>query len=349
MCRCLLAAVAAVLVVLSVGRAPDARADALADARKAVDASDYPTARTALVTALKAGNHGPDELADIYKMTGIVEGALGSEKTAGAAFAKWLALEPKASLPQGTSPKIMRPFTAAADQAKKRGAIEAKAETEDDPPAITLVVVNDPEKMIVGAKVYYKVDKGAEQTLAADGEDRIKIDLGTGKRLDVRLHALDEYGNRVVELGSKDVPLVITSSGTTKQIVVDPKDADLLKKKKREPDAPRAWYAQWWVWGIATGVTTAVGGYFAWRTYDEVQHIDTLNANSLAHRWSEAQAIEDDARRDLLITNITLSVAGAFALGTALLYFTRPDTETETRAAVTPIPGGGAVVLGGHF
>ena len=347
MCRWQLAAAAVVVVALS---AP-ALADTLSDARKAVDGSDYPTAKTALDTALKAGTAGPADLAEIYKLSGMVEAALGNAQGATVLFAKWLSLDPKASLPDGTSPKLKRPFDAAATQAKKTGPIEAKAETEDDPPAVTLVVVNDPHKLIVGAKVYFRVDKRPEQQLAADADgQRIKIELETGKRLDLRLHAVDAYGNRVVELGSKDVPLVITSSGQNK-VIIDPKSGEPVTIAP-EPQAPRSWYAQWWVWGIATGVSAGVGGFFAWRTREDVQDLKTLNANSYAHPWADAQAVESRARRNMLVTNISAGVTGAFAIGTLILFFTRPTPqETHTRATITPtpIPGGGAVVLGGHF
>jgi hypothetical protein len=337
----------AAAAVLMFAVAPDARADALADARKAVEGSDYPAARTLLTTALEAGKARPDELAEIYKLTGICEGALGNAAGAGEAFGKWLSLDAKGTLPFGTSPKIMRPFTAAQDKAKKTGLVEAKAETDDDPPAVTLVVVNDPQKLIVGAKVYFRVDKQAEQTLEGDGNDRIKLELETGKRIDLRLHAVDKYGNHVVELGSKEVPIVITSTGKTKTII-DPKDTALVTKKPTEPPTPRAWYAQWWLWGIGTVVATGTAGYFAWQTRQDVNELNYLNDNSLAHPFSDAQAVESRARRNLLVTNITAGVAGAFALGTAILFFTRPDTS-ESRVAVTPTAGGGAIVFGGHF
>jgi hypothetical protein len=336
---------AAVAVALLATLASTAHADALADARTAVEGSDYLAARPALETALKEGTHGPDELAEIYKLTGVVEAALGNEKPAEKAFAKWLALAPKGSLPPGTSPKIMRPFTAAQDQAKKTGPVVAKAETAEDPPAVTLVVVSDPEKMIVGAKVYFVTDKKPEQTLEADGRDKVTIDLGLGKRIDLRLHAVDQYGNRVVELGSKDVPIVITSTGKAKPL--DTRHREPLVKK---PEAPRPWYFQWWTWGAATVVATGVGGYFAWRTHDDIQHLDTLNANSLNYQWHDAQVVEDSARRNLLVTNIAAGAAGAFAVGTAILFLTRPTgDESSVRAAVTPTQGGGAVVLGGRF
>lgn len=337
-----LAAAAAVLLLVT----DDARADALADARKAVEGSDYMAARTSLDKALTAGTAGPAELAEIYKLTGIVEGALGNAQQATDAFARWLSLDAKAALPVGTSPKITRPFTAAQEQMAKRGVVEAKAETHDDPPSVTLVVANDPHELIVGARVYFTVDKRAEQALSADGKGRIKIDLETGKRIDLRLQAVDRHGNRVVELGTKDVPLVITSSGAPAKII----DTRPVVTAPREVAQPRPWYLQWWVWGIGTAVATGVGGYFAWQTREDIQELDYLNANSLAHPWSTAQSVEDRAHRNMMITNISAGVAGAFAIGTALLFITRPDDpESATRATITPVPGGGALVVGGSF
>ena len=146
--------------------------------------------------------------------------------------------------------------------------------------------------------------------------------------------------------------IVITSSG--QETVIAPKDRAPLVGAKVEPAEPRSWYFQWWVWGTATVVAIGVGGYFAWRTNSDLDRLDYLNANSLVHRWSEAQAVEDSARRNLLVTNIAAGAAGAFAIGTAILFLTRPttrptSTESELRAIVTPMRGGGAVVLGGQF
>jgi len=335
--------------------ATSARADDLADARKAVEGSDYLSAQPALHSALKAGKASPQELAEIYKLTGIVEAALGNAQGAQLAFAKWLTLDPRGSLPPGTSPKITRPFSAAQEQAKKKGSLEAKADTTQSPPSVTLVVVNDPLKMIAGAKVYYSADHKREETKSIDGGKHLTIALGAGKRIDLRLHGVDEFGNRVVELGSKDVPIVITAED---KAVVDKKDRDLLRKKPEgggqepsdEPEAPRPWYFKWWVWGIATGVATVTGGVFAYRTVEDIKELDYLNANSLAHPWSEAQAVESRARTDLLVTNIAAGAAAAFAVGTIILYVTRPHArETEVRAALAPTHSGGALVLGGQF
>ena len=65
-------AIAAALATLG----STAYADTLSDARRAVEGSDYLTARPLLETALKEGKAGPMDLAEIYRLTGIVEAAL---------------------------------------------------------------------------------------------------------------------------------------------------------------------------------------------------------------------------------------------------------------------------------
>src|SRR3954462_2035736 len=106
---------------------------ALELARHDVESSDYLAARGALVSALDAGSASPEDLAEIYKLSGIVEGALGKDAEATASFARWLAIDPKGTLPPGTSPKITRPFDAAA---KKTDALKVKVETEAAPPSV---------------------------------------------------------------------------------------------------------------------------------------------------------------------------------------------------------------------
>src|SRR4051794_37583974 len=155
----------AAMAVLALAGAPSAQADDLGAARSAVDQSDYFAARGAIEKALGDGTASPAELTEIYKLKGIVEAALGNGAAATTAFGKWLALEPKASLPQGTSPKITRPFTAAQDQAAHRAPVKVKTQTTADPPSVTLVVVSDPFMMIAKARVIVRADGGPEQKL----------------------------------------------------------------------------------------------------------------------------------------------------------------------------------------
>jgi hypothetical protein len=326
---------------------------ALDDARKAVDSSDYMGARTALTAALDAGNASPSDLAEIYKLTGVVAGALGEADAATAAFAKWIALDPKAALPPGTSPKIMRPFSAASEKAKKGELLKVRTETSVTPPSITVIVAADPLHLVAGAHVMASVDGALEQAFDGKGHDRIKIDLPKGKRLDLRVAVLDSQGNHLVELGSADVPIVIVGEGTT---ALDHDVSAVLQTKHESPKTspatpshPRPLYATWWVWGAGAAVFGGVGAYFGFAGRSAANDLDHLNATSSDHQFSEARDLESTARRDLLVFDIGMGIAGAAAIGAAILYVTEPRIVTERRVSVVPAAGGGTVVLRGHF
>jgi hypothetical protein len=340
-----IALAAAVLVALPVTvRAEDVP---LAQARAAVDASDYMTARTALQKALDAGGAEPDELAEIYKLTGIVDAALGNTKDATAAFGKWLALEPKGTLPQGTSPKITRPFDAARKKAPK---LEVKTESNGDPPWVSLVIVNDPIG-ISKVRVLVTVDGKPQKDIVREGNgsQKIPVDLPHGHRLDVQLEALDVHGNRIAVFGSKEVPIVVITpeKAPPDHVVDNTKHEDVKKHPVLVHAEPVSWSSNWHVWGIATGVALLATGALAYETYSSVSDLNNFNANSLDHRFSDAQSAESNARHFLLATNIGAGVTGALALGTLFFYWTRPHDEVQLVA--TPLHGGGAFAIGGRF
>lgn len=337
----------ALLVAVATG---DARADdpALARARAAIDQLDYAGAQGELEAALRTGKHGPEQLAEVYRLTGIVEASLGNTKDAAAAFERLLSIAPKATLPAGTSPKIAKPFAAAEAKVKKRGALTVKQETASDPPAITLVIENDPLGLVVRARAAFVVDKGKEQVLEAAGDDRITIELPNGGRIDVRMVALDEYGNRIVELGSKDVPIVITGTAQTTKVTKD--DGKPVVRKDVKPRAPRSWYFKWWLWG---GVAVAaLGGatYFGTEARSGAKELDVLFEDSLNHQVGESTRLESRVRRDVLLTNIAFGTAGVLAIGAAILYLTEPRQEAQSNTlTVVPVDSGGALVVGGRF
>jgi len=339
---------AAVLVALpGRARAEDAP---LEQARAAVDASDYMTARTALQKALNAGGAQPDELAEIYKLSGIVEAALGNTKDATAAFGKWLSLDPKGALPQGTSPKITRPFDAARKKAPK---LELKTESNGDPPWVSLVITNDPIG-VSRVRVIVTADGKPQKDIVREGNgsQKIPVDLPHGHRLDVQVEALDVHGNRIAVFGTKEVPIVVlTTEKAPPDHVVDNNHDDKHEPVKKHPvvvhGEPASWYSNWHVWGIATGVAVLATGALAYETYSNVSDLNNFNANSLDHRWSDGQSAETNARRFLLATDIGAGVTGALALGTLFFYWTRPHDEVQLVAS--PLRGGGAFAIGGRF
>jgi hypothetical protein len=331
--------------------APPAHAGPLDDAKVAVEASDYLKARAALAEALASGAHGREELAEIHRLSGIVEGALGDPKAATAAFHRALVLSPKVTLPPGTSPKITRPFTAAQGLAKQGAPLEIKSETEADPPGVTVIVVSDPLSMIQRVRVTVIADGKPEQSFDRPAAERTTVELPAGARLDVRIAVVDEHGNRLAELGSREVPIVVLGKaapppegGTIVQAPPKPLEAPA------PPRSPRPLYLKWWLWGGAAVAFGAGAAYFGIDAVLARGELEDLNASSVEHSFDEAKDVEARARRGVLLTNIGWGAAGVFAVGATILYLTEPrGPRAERRVTVVPGRGGGALVLGGRF
>jgi hypothetical protein len=354
---------AAVLVATSVAIA--AAEPSLDKAKAAIDQSDYLGAQKALGDALAAGDNGPDQLVEIYKLTGTVAGALGDAKAAQDAFTRCLALDPKAVLPPGTSPKITKPFTAAKAALKGKEALKIKTETSGDPPSITVVVVSDPLQMIAKVRAIVVVDMKPEKTIdrASPGADSTTLQLPVGQRLDVRVAVLDDKGNRLAELGTKDVPIVIvgpkvtgTTTTTTATATTNTTVTTLLTTKKPEKDTKppqKSWplYLRWWLWGGAAVVVGGTGIYFGIDAVRAKNDLDELNRTSSNHTFDEALSVKHHVERSVLLANIGMIAGGAFAATAGVLYLIRPKSVSKERIAVGPLVTGGAggVVLGGHF
>jgi hypothetical protein len=340
-----------VIAALVIACPSPARADdqAIADARAALDKSDYLGARDALTRALASGDNGRDALVEIHRMTGIVAGALGETAAAEASFERMLSLAPKAELPAGTSPKITKPFAAAKARAKKAKPLEIKATTAAGPPAVTVTIASDPRQMIERVRAVARVDGGREETNEQPADAKVVIELRAGARIDVWVVALDAHGNRLAEIGSSEVPLVIVGEDAK------PPPGDGAEPRPTPvpptpegPRKPRPLIAKWWLWGGVAVVFGGAAGYFAYDARKAVDELDRLNADSSNHSFTEAKDVESRARRDVLFANIGFAVAGAAAITATILFLTDPGpARPERRTAVTPVPlaDGGAVVL----
>jgi hypothetical protein len=352
----MMAAVRGALVMIILGLAPVAAADpaataqsAIAKAQAALDASDYDAAKAALQDALASGANGPDDLAEIYRLSGIVAGALGDAKEATDAFERLLALSPKATLPVGTSPKIAKPFKAAQDFFKKHDPLRAKTETTEHPAQVALVVASDPLAMVARARVTFRANGRDEKTLEVAGKDRIAVELPRARRLDLRVAALDERGNRLVELGSVDVPIVIVDATAPAELEPKPRVIE-PKQVAAPPPKPRPRWGSWRTWGIAAGASVVGAAAFGILTKQDIDRLNYLNAHSLDYAYSDEQAAESRARRDLVVTEVFAAAAGVFAIGTFVLYLTAPHTsERAPSVTAVPVRGGGAIAIGGSF
>jgi hypothetical protein len=331
----------ACLVIGVAARPASADAD-LGAITSALDNSDYPAAQDLIAKGLALGGNSPDSTVELYRLQGVVEGSLGNTQRATDAFLRALALKPKLALAAGTSPKVMKPFEAAKNFYKTNEPLKVKVDTRATPPAVTLVVQSDPLKMVARARVAFVVDGKPEQMRDGTGT----IELPAGARIDLRVTALDASGNRLVEIGSSDVPIVIVSSArsTAKPQKVAP---------KKQPDGPvheRPLYAKWWLWGGAAVAFAGLGVGFSVAALDAKGELEALNATSTAHSFDEAMAKEDTIRTRLLVSNISYGVAIGCGVTAAILFLTKPSAERSTISiAPAPTRGGGAIVLGGEF
>jgi len=203
--------------------------------------------------------------------------------------------------------------------------------------------------VVVDGKPEREIDKPV-------GDDKsIEIDLPKGRRIDLRVAALDDHGNRLTEVGTKEVPIVIVGKGGGEKVVKNGNGKGngkvVAPPPPPRPYHPRPLYWRWWLWGGVGIAFLGAGGYFGIDAVRAKNDLDALNAESSNHTFDEAKAVESHARRSVLFTNIGLAAGGVFALTATVLYLTRPRPSTERRLALTPVvdANGGALVLGGSF
>lgn len=341
-----LAFVAAAWSVVATARADTGPDTGLVDARRALDKLDYAKATTALASALASGAYGHDELAEIYRLRGVVASTLGDKAGAVAAFERLLALDPQATLSSGTSPKITRPFAEATAYFKAHKPLQVTTETASAPPSVTVVVVSDALNMVAGSRAIVAADGKREETRTAPGAARMKLELPAGKRLELRMAVLDEHGNRLIELGSASAPIVITTDvAPPPEVVVVAKPVPPVVVVTPAPH--HAIVARWWLWGSVAVGFAAGGTYFGLQARQAGKDLDALNASSRAHDFGEAQAALSRGQRDALISNLGFGIAAGTAVVSAILFAT--GREHPLPVAPVAMHGGGGVTLEVEF
>jgi len=342
-----------VLAVALAGVPAAHAAPTIETAKAALDASDYPGARQQLNDVLARGNNGPAELAEIYRLLGVAAAAVGDANAATDAFARCLALAPKTTLPDGTSPKITKPFAAAKAKVKSPLAIKAEARST----ALLVQTVHDPMDMVVRFRVTVRVDGKLSPTIEKPAAEEMEIAVPTGARTDVWVAAVDKHGNRLAEVGSSDVPLVIVGNAKPDVKPDGKPDAKPDGKPDGKPDErvagtpirtrtvvhERPLILQWWLWGGMTVLAGAATTYFGMQAIDGRDSLQTMTDGT--PNWDEFQSTRSRTERNVLITNIGFGVTGVFGLAAAILFVTRPSPSVEPM----PVEGGAGVAMRGRF
>jgi hypothetical protein len=298
----------------------------LVEARRAKIGLRYTDALAALQKAHRWGKNSPAQMAEIYRLTGEIQGGLGNAGAARQAFLRWLVLAPGAVLPPGTSPKIAGPFA----EARAAAAPPLRLDHElarGAQPALAVSAVPDPLAMVAGVRVDYLAPGGRWQTAEARGHGRLRVPLPRAASVSLVIVAIDAHGNALIADGSRDQPIVVSTRA-------------LVAGAARRP----TFIARWPLW---TGVAVALGGaavYFGLDARDAQQQIDAIYADSSTTMYDMVKAKVDRlskrGRRSALIANVGFGVAGAAAVAALVLGLRE---WTASPAVVTPAPGGAVV------
>ncbi|GAB4558433.1 MAG: hypothetical protein Tsb0020_03410 [Haliangiales bacterium] len=320
-CANIVALLLAAATLFVSGAAVADESDALAEARQALDELQYRKALRALRRAVESGENDPAAIRDVYRMLGEVQASLGKPKLAVGHFRSLLTLDPSADLAPGVSPKLREPF----DEAKQAApeAIAIRCRTDADSGEVRLDVDSDPLAMIAGARIAYRVDGGAVELLEARGDGSRTVRIPTTGEVALVCTAIDTHGNQLLSIGTWEEPLRLAP----------PAPAIAPGPSARDTPAPSTpVYARWYLWGAATVAAAGAGGYFAWQSQRDQDELDRINQDSANYSFSEALAVEDRAKQNALIANISFAVAGTFAAATLLSLVLAPDPPSGEAA-----------------
>jgi hypothetical protein len=348
-------------------------------AQSALGRLRFEEARDKLERAWRSGDNGPAAMALLFRLQGEVAATLGDVPAARRAFARWLALDPKARLDEGASPKFVAAFEAARD-GLAGAALRVDVEVAPGGHAVTLVISSDPLDLAAGARVSYTGEGGVQSVAEGKGGPRIQLPLPGTARLRVVVAALDGYGNRLVERElivqpDASAPAVVPAPPAPR-VPVDPHDDDDDGDRdgERSPDdadeppardditqaaepeatrgarSERSFLTSPWLWaGVGVGFAAA-GGYFAWRVGDTEAELAELNAHSAEHPFSEAQTLEDQRSQSATFAAVGFAAAGASVLAAILLALDRePAAPAPATLGLRPTRGGADLVLEWSF
>lgn len=280
----------------------------------------YHEAEKALNGVLERGGLSLAELVEVHRLGGEIYASLGDEGRAHAHFVRLLTLEPDATLPPGTSPKISEPFEKA--RARVRAPLRVRQVPSRDGATVKvrLVVDSDPLDMVATLRVHYGVGEAARMEQVADASlgSEVTFQVAAAEVVRLQVVALDKHGNQVAIADPGVLELVAHAEGEGSAV------------PGAAATAVRPWYAQWYTYAAVGAAAAGAGVYFGVRSRADADDLAALTENSAQHSYPEALALEERGNRNALLANLSFGTAGLLTVAAAICLVrarkTRPDT-----------------------
>jgi hypothetical protein len=308
------------VIVVLVACLGTAHADSpkLAEARTAVDQVRYDDAQRLLVEALAAGGNSVAAVREIYQLAASTAVVLGQRELGEQYYRRWLALDPAAKLPDGSSPKLVDAFVAAQAYMAAHGRLMANAQLRGS--QVDVIVEADPLHMAVS------VSAGGPPVALVDRRARVTATN--------RVAILDDRGNQLVVL---DVIAEPTSPVVPAPIVRPPSGTP-------PPRRSRGWI----VWAVPSAALVIAGGVFGALAIKQERELDDVITASGEHFFSEVEGKSGTIERNATI-GIALGGAGLLLAIPATVFYVRGQRASFGRVSLQPVVHAQGLGVAGVF
>jgi hypothetical protein len=286
-----------------------ARADRLAEARRAIDEVRFADARKLLVEAIDAGGASPPELRQLYELSAQAAIVLGQRELGEQYYRRWLALDPAAALPPGSSPKLSDAFVAAKAYMAAHGRLAVKAERRAT--EVLVIVESDPLAMASSAAL-----AGASTTprVAFAADRRASLALPSQPAA-LRVFVLDDRGNQLLVIDvaaeASDGPNSGGNGGANGSGTNGAHSNGKLVGPPAPREEPRPFLRQWTTWGVPAGGLLLAGAIVGIVALGQQSKLADDIKRSGENFFPDADARHDQIRRN---ATIAIALAGADAL-----------------------------------
>jgi hypothetical protein len=346
----------------------EARNAALVRAEKAIASLHYAEADRALTQALAMPNNDRPTLLRILELQGVVAGTLNQSERAKAFFHALLVLDPENKLGDDYAPRVTDSFRAAQKLVTDEGSFKAKASTSQ----VSVEVNSDPMKMAL--KVRFHVRSGSAWSWSDVPIEKGSASANTASDISWWAEILGKYDAHLAQFGTPEEPL---QSHMTPNLVAAPSpksETAVVATEAVSPAPPPPVVvaapapeslplrppesvavtqtsplrpASYVVLGGAV-LTAGVGAYFGITSNGLISQINSAARNSSTNvvtgmNQREAFALNSQATTDATVANVLFGVAGALAIGGAIMWWTGGSV------AVSPSGNGQGISVTGVF